>query len=289
MCYHTFAIMKKTSPPKATVQITLAILGISLIFQSAHAEGFVTFAENPKDFNSSLSGTSVYDFNSLKMGLNKGVMWNGVGTFDQVYVMKADQYGGAADAANPKGSPYSVQGAGTPVKTTILTLNAPSSYFGMYWSAGDASNQMSFYNGKDLVAQFDTGNLMSALPKDYYGNPINRAQNAREPYGFINFFGDSKTQWDRVVFTNVTTSGFESDNYTSRVAAYSGETDGKLPGVPVVLVTGTAVTKMTSPAQAAEVVAKWSSAAPAAPAPPLVLLLAFAGAAFLRARKTAAV
>lgn len=278
--------MKSTSHTYNALKTLLAILGGSLILQSAYAEGIVTYSENPKAFNSSLSGTSVYDFNSLKLGLNKGVIWNGVGTFDQVYILKADQYGGAADAANPKGSSYSVQGVGTPVKSTILTLNAPSSYFGMYWSAGDASNQMSFYNDKNLVAQFTTDNLKAALPKSYYGNPINRAQNAGEPYGFINFFGDSKTQWNRVVFTNVTSSGFESDNYTSRVAAYSGETDGKLPGVPVVLITGSTVTKVTSPDQAAAVVAKWSSAAPAAPAPPLVLLLAFGGAAILRARKS---
>lgn len=240
----------------------------------------VTIAENPKDFTSSLSGTSLYDFNSLSTGLTKNADWKGVGTFDQLYVIPANQYGGAPSVEQPKGSNYSVQGIGTPVKATTLTLNTPSSYFGFYWSAGDSSNMLQFYKGNNLVAEFTTKSLLSNLPGDYYGNPLNRSTNKGEPYAFINFYGDISTTWDKIVMTNATSSGFESDNYTSRVQAWSGEKDGAIAGRPVVVVDGTKVTAVTA------IPEKWafSSKAPAAPAPPLYVLLVFALAAGFRGR-----
>lgn len=260
------------------------LLAVSLLALTPNifASSMVTVAENPTDFTSSLSNTSLYDFNSLKTGLNKDVAWSDVGTFDQIYVLKADQYGGAPSDAQPKGTNYSVQGVGTPVKATTLTLNTPSSYFGFYWSAGDAANKLQFYSGSKLVAEFTTQSLLANLPKDYYGNPLNRAQNKGEPYAFINFYGDQNTQWDRVVLTNASSSGFESDNYTSRIQAWTAAKDGAIAGRPVVVVDGTTVTKVSA------IPEKWafSASAPAAPAPPLLGLIAFGAVAGLRSLKS---
>lgn len=257
----------------------LLLLTLSFAAVSARADLIVTYAEDPNLTVSSLTGTQVFDFNSMKIGTSKDVVWKGVGTFDQLYVKGADAYGGAADATNPKGSLYSLQGAGVPVTSTTLQLDIASSYFGMWWSAGDPRNVLTFYNGDTLVGTFTTSSLLEPLPSSYDGNPINRKINSGEPYAFINFYGDEKTSWDRIVLNNDGSSGFESDNYTSRVAAWKPEEDGALAGVPVAIVSGTTTTAVTAEtlAETRWVLDETSVASvPAAPAPPLVLVAAFA-------------
>lgn len=256
--------------------LTLGFVSAVLLAPAVHAATMVTIAEDPGDYNSSLLNTSVYNFDSLNIGFNRNVEWKGVGKFDQLYILKADRYGGAPTDSFPKGSPYSVQGVGTPVKQTVLTLDKPSSYFGVFWSTGDAANRMSFYNGKEIVAEFTTANLMNLLPKEYYGNPLDRRLNAGEPYGFINFYGDSATSWDSVVFSNTSTSGFESDNYTSRTQAWSAKEDGAISGRPVAVVDGAKVSKIDVLPD------RWQ--APAAPIPPVFALIAFAAVAILRGK-----
>lgn len=255
--------------------LILGFVSAAFLVPAARAVTLVTINEGPGDYNSSLLNTSVYNFDSLNIGSNRNVDWKGVGRFDQLHILRADQYGGAPTNSFPKGSPYSVQGIGQ-VKQTVLTLNTPSSYFGIFWSAGDAANRMSFYNGKEIVAEFTTANLMNLLPKEYYGNPLDRRLNPREPYGFINFYGDSSTSWDSVVFSNTTSSGFESDNYTSRTQAWSAEADGAISGRAVALVEGTTVSKIDV------VPNRWQ--APAAPIPPVYALIAFGVVAILRGR-----
>lgn len=251
-------------------------LAAALLAPALRASTVVTIAEDPSAYNSSLLNTEVFNFDSLALGVNRNVAWEGVGTFDQLNILRANQYGGAPEASYPNGSPYSVQGVGSSVKQTTLTLETPSSYFGLYWSAGDAANRMSFYDNGILVAEFTTANLMNMLPADYYGNPLNRSLNPREPYGFINFYGDSSTKWDKIVFSNTTSSGFESDNYTSRVQAWSATQDGAITERAVAVVEGTTVTKLTVLPD------RWQ--APAAPIPPVYALIAFVVVAILRGR-----
>lgn len=264
----------------------------ALVFAAlpASASVVITYAEDANAYQSSLSGTSIFDFNNLSTGTNTNVEWSGVGTFDKLYIKKSDAYGGAPDAANPNGSKYSLQGAGVPVLTSSLFLAQDSSYFGMWWSAGDARNVLSFYDGDNLVSRFTTASLMQPLPASYDGNPMNRRVNSGEPYAFINFFGDENTTWDRIVLTNDGSSGFESDNYTSRAAAWDPAKDGALPGVPVALVSGTTTTYVTPKDL---ITTRWSldattvAKAPGAPVPPWSLLLAFS-AVFLARKKVRA-
>lgn len=254
----------------------------------ATAQVVVTFAEDPEATLSTLSGTNVFTFNETSLGVSSNVSWEGVGTFDQIYTKSADAYGGATDLQNPNGTRYSVQGAGTPVITTTLALDEDSSYFGMWWSAGDSKNVLEFYSGDSLVGQFNTANLMEPLPESYDGNPRNRDINSGEPYGFINFLADESTTWDSIVLTNDGRSGFESDNYTSRVEAWDPLVDGALPGVVVATVDGTTTTTATSETLEGT---RWSldetsvGAVPGAPLPPFVFLVAFAGVALLRQAK----
>jgi len=263
--------------------ITLAALA-----QVTQAGVIITYAEDPNANLSTLSGTQVFNFNTTALGKSTNVSWNGVGTFNQLFVKSADAYGGAADASNPNGTRYSLQGAGSGVLASTLNLNTQSSYFGMWWSAGDAKNVLEFYNGDSLMSRFTTSSLMDPLPASYDGNPRNRSINRGEPYGFINFFADENTAWDRILFTNNGSSGFESDNYTTRVAAWNPLVDGALPGVPVATVTGTTTTSVTSASLEGT---RWSldqtsvGAIPGAPAPPWTLLVAFAAVIVVRRAK----
>ena len=269
----------KSSP----LYLLLTLFSLSLS-PALHAAVIVTYAESPTATNSSLSGTSVLTFNTMALGQSTNVAWKGVGTFDQLYIKNADSYGGATDAANPNGTRYSVQGAGTSVLNSTLKLNTASSYFGMWWSAGDPNNVLDFYSGNSLVAQFTTASLMDPLPAEYDGNPRNRLLDRNEPFAFINFLGDATTSWDRVVLRNNGSSGFESDNYTSRVAAWNPLVDGALPGVPVTIVSGTKSTKATAASLAGT---RWASV-PGAPAPPWPLLVAFGLALMFKKRFTKA-
>lgn len=247
---------------------------------TAPAAVVITYAEKPGDVNSSLLGTDVFTFDTLKPGLRSDVAWKGVGTFDQLLIKPADAYGGAPSELYPKGSLYSVQGVGTKVLSSTLTLDEASSYFGLWWSAGDARNDLQFYNGDALIAEFTTASLLAPLPGEYDGNPIDRSINRGEPYAFINFFGDADTTWDRIVFTNDGSSGFESDNYTTRVQAWDPLVDGALPGVPVAMVSG----KDTKVITKEELQGTLWAAAPGAPLPPLPLLVLFGLFALIRGR-----
>lgn len=248
----------------------------------------ITYAEKPGEVNTPLVGTDVFTFDNLKTGMQTDVSWKGVGQFDQIFIKQADIYGGAPSELSPKGSLYSVQGVGTKVLSSTLTLDEASSYFGLWWSAGDARNVLQFYSGDALVAEFTTASLLAPLPKDYYGNPINTSWNRGEPYAFINFYGDADTSWDRIVLRNNGTSGFESDNYTTRVAAWDPLIDGALPGVPVAIVEGTKSIAVTEESLEGS---RWSldqttaAAAPGAPAPPWTLLVAFGLAVIARRAK----
>jgi hypothetical protein len=279
----------KWNPRSSWSLAAYAALIVVLAFGAANSalgSVIVTYTENPGIENSSLSGVQVFDFNSLSTGVSTNVGWSGVGTFNQLYIKNADQYGGATDATHPNGTRYSVQGAGTSVSTSSLKLNQDSGYFGFWWSAGDRSNVLDFYNDGQLVAEFTTASLLGSLDSSYKGNPRNRNLDAGEPFAFINFYGDVNTHWDQIVFRNSTSSGFESDNYTSRISTYNFNNDaGPLPGVAVQRITGTNKTTLSSNAKGA---ALWGGAAfiPGAPAPPMPLMVAFGLVLILKGRKS---
>ena len=278
---------------KYTKRTILTLAALCTLHLLAPAKSFavgslvVTYAENAGAETSSLTGTSLYDFNGLSTGRHTNVNWAGVGTFDPLYIKSADTYGGATDATHPNGSNYSVQGVGTSVSQTTLTLSQNSGYFGLWWSAGDRSNMMSFYNNDSLVAQFTTSSLLGHLSSGYYGNPRNRGLDAGEPFAFINFFGDANTTWNKVVLTNATSSGFESDNYTARVSTYNAQADGSAAlGTALARVSGTTTTAVASNATGA---ALWGSAGgvPGAPVPAVGWVAAFGVCLALKGRKSA--
>ena len=223
-----------------TYKMILALGAIFVLpFAAARATVIVTYAEKPGAETSSVVNASTFTFNNLSTGVHTDVEWEDVGTFDKLNVHSYDQYGGAGNTN------YAVEGLGS-VSQTILNLEHASGYFGMWWSAGDAANVLDFYSGANgtgtLLAQFTTANLLKALPKAYYGNPnpgtFNK-QDSSEPFAFINFFATPDTSWSSIVFKNSSSSGFEGDNYTSRVTVYNASTDGPMPGVIIEAINGT--------------------------------------------------
>ena len=220
---------------------TALVLGIAALisFAQAQATVIVTYAEKPGAEVSSVVNSSKFTFDNLSTGVHNNVEWEDVGVFDKLNVHAADQYGGAGNTN------YAVEGIGSVSKTT-LNLDNSSGYFGMWWSAGDASNVLDFYSGSNgtgtLLAEFTTANLLKALPKSYYGNPNTgtyAGKDGGEPFAFINFFATPDTSWSSIVFRNSSSSGFEGDNYTSRVQVYSAATDGSMPGVILEAINGT--------------------------------------------------
>ena len=112
-------------------------------------------------------------------------------------------------------------------------------YFGLWWSAGDPNNFLSFYSGNNLVASFNTTNLFNSLPSTYLGNPTPgyKGLDNTEKFAFINFYGLNGTTFDKIVLSDPSTlSGFESDNHTVRDAAFGQDPNDvgtTLPGIPV--------------------------------------------------------
>jgi len=240
--------MRVTSIIRCAVVIGLAG---TLTISSVKASLIMTYAEQPGVQVSTVADTTMFNFDSLPTGkLAKNVDFLGAGTIDKVYVIPANQYGGAADTAYPNGSPYAVESSSSGLganQTTTLTWNQPSSYFGMWWSAGDPNNYLYFYSGTNLVGEFDTKWLDQKVGKSYYGNPVpgsNYGKDSGEAFAFINFYAVGGATFDKIVLSNPGTSGFESDNWTVRAAAYGTVAgDGStLPGVPVQEVNGTNVT-----------------------------------------------
>jgi len=216
-----------------------------LVTTSSYAQSYnlvMTVAEAPTQTNSTLADTSVETFNSLSVGDHTNVTWSGVGTYNKVSILAANQYGGAAGPGYASGSPYAVASTSSSlggIAAYTLTLDNPVAYFGLWWSAGDPANVLTFFNGTNQVAQFTTANLVNRLPSAYNGNPTpgsNLGLDYGEKFAFINFFGVSGTTFTSVQFSNLGGSGFENDNNTIRAASYGSDTNDIgtiLPGAPI--------------------------------------------------------
>ena len=106
----------------------------------------------------------------------------------------------------------------TTFSSYALTLSSNVNYFGMWFSALDSGNQLSFYDGSTLLYSFTPAAfsaLVGACPgtSGFCGNPNNGA-NPGQQYAFLNFF-DSDGSFNRITFTeDPTIGGFESDNHT---------------------------------------------------------------------------
>lgn len=251
----------------------------------ASANVLVTIAEDPGQQWSTLGGTSIFDFNDLGRGYNSNVTWDGVGTFDQMFVGRSSTSFGALDPDTGYNSNFNWNG-GRWVETTNLMLNESSSYLGLYWAAGDYNDMISFYDADSLVASYTTSAIVNsaALTGDYYGDP-NFNTFGHEPHAFINFYGDDETFWDRIEFTQTSPGGgLETDNITVRQEAFDPEVDSVDDmGVAVSEISGSEVSEF-NPTTSTSFTWVPAQAAPGAPTPPIYALMLFAAAFALKDR-----
>lgn len=155
------------------------------------------------------------------------------GTYTNLNVHQADQYGGAGGNTN-----YGVAGLGVNGSYSIdfnIENGEKLTYFGYWLSALDANNVLEFYNNGELLGTFTPTNVITLVGNNgpYYSNPNAPfdGQNSAEPYVFVNFFNES-TGFDRIVFKqgNGSTAGYESDNHT--VGWWKSQGGTPVPGVP---------------------------------------------------------
>lgn len=91
-------------------------------------------------------------------------------------------------------------------------------YFGLWFSALDSANELQFYENNTLLYTFTPAlfvSLVGACPSAsnaFCGNP-NNGEDANEQFAFLNFY-DETGYFNKIVFTESDSAGFESDNDT---------------------------------------------------------------------------
>ena len=128
-------------------------------------------------------------------------------------VLPADQFGGAQATGN-----YLAISAGD---AESLALNEPANFFGLWFSAADATNTITFYQTGDPDPIFTFGAaefqaLVGACPASpYCGNPTATFKNADngEQYAYVEFLATNGT-FNTVVLSEGNSGNFEADNET---------------------------------------------------------------------------
>ena len=127
-------------------------------------------------------------------------------------LLSANLFGGAGGTGN-----YI-----TTSSSYTLTLSSSVNYFGLWFSALDGGNQLSFYRDSTLQYTFTPTayqQLVGACTSGsnaFCGNPTQafRGQDIGQQFAFLNFY-DSDGMFNKVTFTQtVAGAAFESDNHT---------------------------------------------------------------------------
>ncbi len=177
-----------------TFSVNYLAAGAQTSSASNHVNTFESGTFNPVTGTTTFSGSGI------------------TGTYSGSYsVMPANVYGGAGGSGN-----Y-IATAGT----YSLTLSSAVNYFGLWFSALDQGNQLSFYNGNTLLYTFTPAAYQSLIgtcngSNAYCGNPnaAFQGQDSGEQFAFLNLY-DSNGSFNKIVFTESPAAGaFESDNHT---------------------------------------------------------------------------
>ncbi|MEH2325149.1 MAG: hypothetical protein V7K32_16625 [Nostoc sp.] len=203
------------------------VLSLATFTRPVMAASFAVSIENPTVQTANYSNlvnarVQNFDASTLTTGYSaNGFTWadegTNIGNYQSTLIVDANVYGGAGgtgkyfDVDTKNGSQQSV---------STLNLTTAQSYFGLWWSAGDPNNVLTFLSQGKVVQTMTTNdvvNYIANLPNkaSYYSNPNSpfKGQNSGEPYAFINFYDVGGT-FDQVQFTNIGGTGFESDNHT---------------------------------------------------------------------------
>jgi PEP-CTERM motif len=162
---------------------------------------------------STVPGVTTETFNEFSTGQYSSLS-TAVGTLTTSgsgAIVVADIFGGAGGTGNY----FAVGAQSGSADPVTLTFSGPQSYFGLWWSAADANNTLTFLSGTTVLETFTTATAFAGLGSSYYGNP-NNGGDTGEPFAYMNFNGVGGTTFTSVVFSNnnTTGTGFESDNWS---------------------------------------------------------------------------
>ncbi len=216
---------------KPTLSLTLCLiplLSISLSASLVKATTITYEAPGAVSASSAVGSTTQVDFNNLSTGQQGyDYTYNDVSgitvkaNYDTVNVYNYPG-GSTAGANNSQFISQFKNGAPDGNNVTVTTLSFTNvannnsvgiNYFGMFWSSLDNGNQLQFYNGNTLINTLNITNVPALLGNNtsYIGGPYNQ-------YGaFFNFYADDNLSFTKIVFTQTTGGGFETDNHTFRV------------------------------------------------------------------------
>ncbi len=229
------ALRPKPAPfTRVSKFLVIALAASSLPMQSV-AASLNVYLSAPGSQSTYIGLASTEDFNSLTPGVQTTPFVSAIGTYQfsntaRFGAVAADQYGGA------NGSQYVGLGAqaGSAAPVT-LDLSQNATYFGFWWSAGDASNGISFYYNDTLLSRLSTADILTLLSSNggnvtaidqsvytkqsYFGNP-NSGGDSTEPFAYVSVFAN-QTGFNRIVFDNSGSSGsgFETDNHSVYLGA----------------------------------------------------------------------
>ena len=211
-----------STPVRAVALGALSLAGASLGFGDTIQASFLAagvqtptgITTNYETFNtaSSVPFTTNFNGSGYTGTYTGGVRWNA-----------ANAYGGAGGSGKYP----------TTSSSYTLTINPSANYFGLWFSALDSGNQLQFYRDSSLLYSFTPADFISLVGTcpgtGFCGNPNNHAD-PNEQFAYLNFY-DSNGAFNKVVFTQLTSAGFESDNHA--VAMLSGPPGGTvIPKAP---------------------------------------------------------
>ena len=143
------------------------------------------------------------------------------GTYSGPYQLNdADQYGGVGGAGRYPVI-FPTQGSYTLTLTTDIAGGVPGvNYFALWFSALDQGNLLQFYRDDTLLYSFTPADFIALVgacpgPNPFCGNPTAtfHGQDSAEQFAFLNFY-DTTGFFNKVVFTQTSGGGFESDDHT---------------------------------------------------------------------------
>ncbi len=196
------------------------ITAMSLV--STTAQAFTVTIEDP-EIQAKPSGDELFtvDFNDLAVDTtNSFTMESSDGINAYTYsgdllIRQTNIHGGADNS-------YYIEPRTLEPSSFNIVTDKNQKYFGFWWSAGDASNIITFFNNDEIVATFHTQDVIATLAElpnkqNYYCNPtpMFAEEVCHEPYAFVNFFFEGEEAYNRVTISSTASgSNFESDNHT---------------------------------------------------------------------------
>jgi hypothetical protein len=162
----------------------------------------------------------------------------GSGTGNGTAFLSNGTFGGAATGTYLNGKSGS---------NTILSLSTPAAYFGIYFLAADAFNDIVISSLGTTLLTFNTQTLLTKLnggvgtvqaingsiynTADYFGKPGSPGTNPTQAYAYLHFIAEAGVTFDKIELKQrVGAASFESDNHSIRATAPT--TPGSLVAVP---------------------------------------------------------